>query len=96
MQGLPQEVATDGSPGGGPESRLWAAVAGRGQEPERPGQTENNLAAITQAGGWKSTRMPLQYAEKINAARSGMARAAEKSGRDSIEDDPAREPPHRG
>jgi integrase len=45
-----------------------------------------DLAAITQAGGWKSTRMPLQYAEKINAARSGMARAAEKSGRDSPED----------
>jgi hypothetical protein len=44
-----------------------------------------DLAAITQAGGWKSTRMPLQYAEKINAARSGMARAAEKAGRDSIE-----------
>jgi integrase len=40
-----------------------------------------DLAAITQAGGWKSTRMPLQYAEKINAGRSGMARAAEKSGR---------------
>src|SRR6202790_1701715 len=36
-----------------------------------------DLAAITQAGGWKSTRMPLQYAEKINAARSGMARAAD-------------------
>jgi hypothetical protein len=34
-----------------------------------------DLAAITQAGGWKSPRMPLQYAEKINAARSGMARA---------------------
>jgi len=43
-----------------------------------------DLAAITQAGGWKSTRMPLQYAEKIDAARSGMARAAEKSGRDSV------------
>jgi integrase len=41
-----------------------------------------DLAAITQAGGWKSTRMPLQYAEKINAARSGMARAATASGRD--------------
>jgi integrase len=41
-----------------------------------------DLAAITQAGGWKSTRMPLQYAEKINAARSGMAKAAEKTGRD--------------
>jgi hypothetical protein len=43
-----------------------------------------DLAAITQAGGWKSTRMPLQYVEKINVARSGMARAAEKSGRDSL------------
>jgi integrase len=41
-----------------------------------------DLAAITQAGGWKSTRMPLQYAEKINAARSGMARAAALMGRD--------------
>jgi integrase len=41
-----------------------------------------DLAAITQAGGWKSTRMPLQYAEKINAARSGMARAAAEQGRD--------------
>jgi integrase len=41
-----------------------------------------DLVAITQAGGWKSTRMPLQYAEKINAARSGMARAAAATGRD--------------
>jgi hypothetical protein len=41
-----------------------------------------DLAAMTQAGGWKSLRMPLQYAEKINAARSGMARAAAASGRD--------------
>ena len=40
-----------------------------------------DLAAITQAGGWRSTRMPLQYAEKINAARGAMARAAEKQGR---------------
>ena len=43
-----------------------------------------DLAAITQAGGWKSTRMPLRYAEKINAARSGMARAAVASGRDQM------------
>ena len=41
-----------------------------------------DLVAITQAGGWKSTRMPLQYAERISAARSGMAKAAEKTGRD--------------
>ena len=46
-----------------------------------------DLAAITQAGGWKSTRMPLQYAEKINAARSGMARAADKTLRNAIRDD---------
>ncbi len=41
-----------------------------------------DLAAITQVGGWKSTRMPLQYVERINAARSGMARAAAATGRD--------------
>ena len=41
-----------------------------------------DLSAITQAGGWKSSRMPLQYAEKITANRSGMARAAALSGRD--------------
>jgi integrase len=35
-----------------------------------------DLSAITQAGGWKSTRMPLRYAEKIVAARSGMAMAS--------------------
>jgi integrase len=45
-----------------------------------------DLAAITQAGGWKSPRMPLQYAEKINVGRSGMARAAEKTGRDAIDE----------
>jgi hypothetical protein len=43
-----------------------------------------DLGAITQAGGWKSTRMPLQYAEKIVASRSGMARAAAAAGRDAI------------
>jgi integrase/recombinase XerD len=45
-------------------------------------ELDTDLAAITQAGGWKSTRMPLQYAEKINAARSGIARAAAVTGRD--------------
>ena len=40
-----------------------------------------DLAAITQAGGWKSTRMPPEYAEKINVARSAMARAALAAGR---------------
>jgi hypothetical protein len=32
-------------------------------------ELDTDLAAITQAGGWKSTRMPLKYAEKINAGR---------------------------
>jgi hypothetical protein len=41
-----------------------------------------DLAAITQAGGRKSTRMPLQCAEKINASRSGTARAAAATGGD--------------
>jgi|HubBroStandDraft_6_1064221.scaffolds.fasta_scaffold848595_2 hypothetical protein len=43
-----------------------------------------DLAAIAPAGGWKSTRMPLQYAEKLNAERSGMARAAAVTGRDKM------------
>jgi hypothetical protein len=44
--GCDREVATDSkaifaeSPGGGPESRLWAAVVERGQEPERLDQTK--------------------------------------------------------
>jgi site-specific recombinase XerD len=42
-----------------------------------------DLAAIIQAGGWKSTKMPLRYTERINVGRSGMARAAAMSGRDS-------------
>jgi len=45
-----------------------------------------DLAAITQAGGWKSTRTTLQCAEKVNAGISGRARAAEKSRRDSTKD----------
>jgi integrase len=67
--------------------RYVAAISGHST---RVGATQDlaaldiDLAAITQAGGWKSPRMPLQYAEKISAARSGMARAAEKAGRDSI------------
>ena len=45
-------------------------------------ELDTDLAAITRAGGWKSPRMPLQCAEKINVARSGMARAAAATGRD--------------
>src|SRR5271163_1973539 len=43
-----------------------------------------DLTAITQAGGWKSTRMPLQYSERIEASRSAMARAAATTGRDEV------------
>ena len=74
----------------GMPARFVDAVSGHST---RVGATQDlaaldiDLAAITQAGGWKSTRMPLQYAEKINAARSGMARAAEKTGRDSVDNE---------
>jgi integrase len=67
-------------------ARFVARVSGHST---RVGATQDlaaldiDLAAITQAGGWKSTRMPLQYAEKINAARSGIARAAALAGRDN-------------
>lgn len=69
----------------GMAERFVAQVSGHST---RVGATQDlaaldiDLAAITQAGGWKSTRMPLQYAEKINAARSGMARAATIQGRE--------------
>jgi integrase len=68
----------------GMPGRFVAQVSGHST---RVGATQDlaaldiDLAAITQAGGWKSPRMPLQYAEKINAARSGMARAAAATGR---------------
>jgi hypothetical protein len=70
-------------------ARYVAAISGHST---RVGATQDlaaldiDLAAITQAGGWKSPRMPLQYAEKINVGRSGMARAAEKTGRDAIDE----------
>ena len=67
---------------------LHRAVSPRSSNAWRVGAAQDlaeldiDLAAITQAGGWKSTRMPLQYAEKINVARSGMARATAATGRD--------------
>lgn len=42
-----------------------------------------DLASVMQAGRWKSTHMPMRYGEEVLAARGGMARAAEKQGRDS-------------
>ncbi|MDP9087744.1 MAG: tyrosine-type recombinase/integrase [Pseudomonadota bacterium] len=71
----------------GMPARYVALVSGHST---RVGATQDlasldiDLAAITQAGGWKSTRMPLQYAEKISAARSGIARAAAVTGRNDI------------
>jgi hypothetical protein len=41
-----------------------------------------DLASVMQAGRWKDTRMPMRYGEHVLAARGGMARAAEKQGRD--------------
>lgn len=85
-----REYCTDLQAGGAVD-RDAGEVGSRGERARNEGRAAQDfatldidLAAITQAGGWKSTRMPLQYAEKINAARSGMARAAEKSGRNSI------------
>jgi integrase len=41
-----------------------------------------DLASVMQAGRWKDTRMPMRYAERVLAARGGMARAAKAQGRD--------------
>ena len=41
-----------------------------------------DLASVMQAGRWKTNRMPMRYGEHVLAARGGMARAAEKQGRD--------------
>jgi integrase len=75
----------------GMPSRFVAEVSGHSTRvgaAQDLAELDIDLAAITQAGGWKSTRMPLQYAEKINAARSGMARAAAATGRDeSVSED---------
>jgi hypothetical protein len=40
-----------------------------------PAELDTDSPAITQGRGWKSQRLPLQYAEKINTARSGMPKA---------------------
>jgi hypothetical protein len=51
----------------------------------RDALTASDLAAATRIqrrASLESSRMPLQYAEKINAARSGVARAAAATGRD--------------
>lgn len=73
--GLPERFVADIS---AHSTRVGAAQA--------PAQLDINLTAIMQAGGWKSMwmrlRLRLQYAEKLTAARSGMASAAAASGRD--------------
>jgi hypothetical protein len=40
-----------------------------------------DLSAVMHAGSWKSPRMPARYAERLLAARSGMAQLAKKQGR---------------
>jgi integrase/recombinase XerD len=76
----------------GMPARLVAEVSGHST---RVGAAQDlaafdiDLATITQAGGWKSTRMPLQYSERINAVRSGMARAAGASGHDKLMEEEA-------
>jgi integrase len=40
-----------------------------------------SLASVMQAGRWKDTRMPMRYAERVLAARGGMAQAARQQGR---------------
>jgi hypothetical protein len=39
------------------------------------------MAAIQQAGGWKSPRMPARYGEQLEAKRSGAAILARIQGR---------------
>jgi integrase len=41
-----------------------------------------DLASVMQAGRWKTNRVPMRYGEHVLAARGGMARAAQKQGRD--------------
>jgi hypothetical protein len=48
-------------------------------------KTTIDLGAVTQAGRWKSNRMPMRYGEHTLAARGGIARAAKSQGRDRQE-----------
>ena len=41
-----------------------------------------DLGSVMQAGRWKSTHMPMRYAEHVLAARGGIGRAAQLQGRD--------------
>ncbi len=48
-----------------------------------------DITAITQAGGWKTIRKPLKYAERIAASRSAMAVTARHYGLNGdLADDP--------
>jgi integrase len=40
-----------------------------------------SLASVMQTGRWKDTRMPMRYAERVLAARGGMAQAAKNQGK---------------
>ncbi len=41
-----------------------------------------DLASVMREGRWSTVRMPMRYGEHVMAARGGMARAAQKQGRD--------------
>jgi len=41
-----------------------------------------NIDLASEAGRWKTNRMPMRYGEHVLAARGGMARAAKEQGRD--------------
>jgi site-specific recombinase XerD len=42
-----------------------------------------DLGSVMQAGRWKSTRMPMRYAESVTASRGAISRAAIAQGRDN-------------
>jgi hypothetical protein len=82
-------IAQDRYAGGSLRSRRFVAEVSRHSTgvsvTQDLAKLEIDLATIMQAGGCRSTGMALHYAEKVNAARSGMARAAAVTERDRLE-----------
>jgi hypothetical protein len=59
------------------------------EQPLNPGKATRDLlalnidlASVMQAGRWKTNRTPMRYGKHVLAARSAMARAAERLRRD--------------
>ena len=60
---------------------VWGMAAGtRKYRPDHSGAGQRSVSGPNSPTHWRT--MPLQYADKINAARSGIARAAAATGRD--------------